>query len=225
MASDYLSILGLKLNHVSKQAPENMACWEGWTMAVHAATIQKCCNVQICNLWLFNRSIYLMVTWWLSYIYFANDQACHLAAIARTAILVPLHPCQMACDIQIVGCLCGREWWYQCIGYHYVDIYVWERPSNLITHLSNQCNSLQDWVQDAISWWHPMEIFSALLALCMGNSPVTVEFPDQRPVMQSFDMFFDLHLKQQLSKQWRRWWFEMPPCSLWRYCNILVQMS
>ena len=35
-----------------------------------------------------------------------------------------------------------------------------------------------------------METFSALLALCAGNSPVTGEFPSQRPVTRSFDIFF-----------------------------------
>ena len=33
-----------------------------------------------------------------------------------------------------------------------------------------------------------METFSALLALCAGNSPVTCEFPTQRPVARSFDV-------------------------------------
>ena len=37
-----------------------------------------------------------------------------------------------------------------------------------------------------------METFSALLAICAGNSPVPGEFPTQRPVTQSFDVFFDL---------------------------------
>ena len=37
-----------------------------------------------------------------------------------------------------------------------------------------------------------METFSTLLAICAGNSPVTGEFPAQRPVTQSFDVFFDL---------------------------------
>ena len=42
------------------------------------------------------------------------------------------------------------------------------------------------------TWWrHQMETFSALLALCAGNSPVTGEFPSQRPVTRSFDVFFD----------------------------------
>ena len=35
-----------------------------------------------------------------------------------------------------------------------------------------------------------MEIFSALLAICAGNSPVSGEFPAPRPVTQSFDGFF-----------------------------------
>ena len=39
------------------------------------------------------------------------------------------------------------------------------------------------------TWWrHQMETFSALLALCAGNSPVTGEFPSQRPVTRSFDI-------------------------------------
>ena len=37
-----------------------------------------------------------------------------------------------------------------------------------------------------------METFSALLAICAGNSPVPGEFPTQRPVTRSFDVFFDL---------------------------------
>ena len=44
-------------------------------------------------------------------------------------------------------------------------------------------------------WWHyQMKTFSALLALCEGNSPVTGEFPSQRPVTLNFDAFFDLCL-------------------------------
>ena len=34
-----------------------------------------------------------------------------------------------------------------------------------------------------------MEAFSALLAIWAGNSPVTGEFPTQRPVTWSFDVF------------------------------------
>ena len=50
-----------------------------------------------------------------------------------------------------------------------------------------------------------MKIFSALLAICAGNSPVTGEFPAQRPVTRSFDVFIDLHdlrPNERLSKQY-----------------------
>ena len=57
-----------------------------------------------------------------------------------------------------------------------------------------------------------METFSALLAICAGNSPVTGEFPAQRPVTRSFDVFFHLHLNKRLSKQWS----SRP---IWRHCN------
>ena len=59
------------------------------------------------------------------------------------------------------------------------------------------------------SWWrHQMETFSALLAVCAGNSPVAGEFPAQRPVTRSLDDFFDLRLHKRLSKQSWGWWFE-----------------
>ena len=71
-------------------------------------------------------------------------------------------------------------------------------------------------------WWrHQMETFSVLLAICAGNSPVPGEFPAQRPVTRSFDVFFDLRLNKQLSKQWWGWWFETPSRPLWRHCNAL----
>ena len=47
-----------------------------------------------------------------------------------------------------------------------------------------------------------METYSALLAICAENSPVTGDFPAQRPVTRSFEVFFDLHLDKLLSKQW-----------------------
>ena len=71
-----------------------------------------------------------------------------------------------------------------------------------------------------MAWWHhQMETFSALLAICAGNSPLTGEFPTQRPVTRSFDVFFDLRLNIRLSKQSWGWWFEMPSRPLWRHCN------
>ena len=72
------------------------------------------------------------------------------------------------------------------------------------------------------SWWrHQMETFSALLALCAGNSPVPGEFPAQRPVTLSFGVFFDLRLNKRLSKQWWGWWFETLSRPLWRHSNVI----
>ena len=46
-----------------------------------------------------------------------------------------------------------------------------------------------------------METFSALMAICAGNSPAPGEFPPQRPVTQSTDVFFDLRRIKRLNKQ------------------------
>ena len=71
-----------------------------------------------------------------------------------------------------------------------------------------------------MAWWrHQMETFSALLAICAGNSPVPGEFPTQRPVTRSFDVFFDLCLNKRLSKQSWGWWFVTLSCPLWRHRN------
>ena len=82
----------------------------------------------------------------------------------------------------------------------------------------------QKWLQH--TWWrHKMETFSALLAFCAGNSPVTGEFPSHRPVTRSFDVFFYRHLNKRLGKQSWGWWFETPPCSLWRHCNAFHRQN
>ena len=61
---------------------------------------------------------------------------------------------------------------------------------------------------------------STLLSICAWNSPVPGEFPAQRPVTRSFDVFFDLRLNKELSKQSWGWWFETPSCPLWCHCNV-----
>ena len=54
-------------------------------------------------------------------------------------------------------------------------------------------------------WWrHQMETFSALLAICAGNSPVTGQW-------RGASMFSLIcTLNKRLSKQSRGWWFETP---------------
>ena len=61
-----------------------------------------------------------------------------------------------------------------------------------------------------------METFSALLAIC--------EFPAQRPVTRSFDVYFDMQPNKRLSKQSWGWWFETPSRSfnvIVMYCSYL----
>ena len=61
-------------------------------------------------------------------------------------------------------------------------------------------------------------IFRVTGSLC-GEFTGSGEFPAQRPVTRSFDVFFDLRLNKRLSKQPWGWWFETPSWSLWHQCN------
>ena len=88
-------------------------------------------------------------------------------------------------------------------------------PRSIITQFDAACVARAN-----CTWWsHQMETFSALLAICAGNSPVPGEFPAQRPVTRSLDVFFDLRLNKWLSKQSWGWWFETLSHPLWRHCN------
>ena len=64
-------------------------------------------------------------------------------------------------------------------------------------------------------------IFRITGPLC-GEFTGPGEFPAQRPVTRSFDVFFDLRLNKRLSKQPWGWWFETPSWSLWRHCNAVL---
>ena len=67
-----------------------------------------------------------------------------------------------------------------------------------------------------------MDTFSALLAFCVGISPVTGQFSSQRPVTRSLDVFFDLLYNKRLGKQSWGWWFETPARSLWRHSDYII---
>ena len=65
-------------------------------------------------------------------------------------------------------------------------------------------------------------IFRVTGHLC-GKFTGPGEFPAQRPVTRSFDVFFDLRLNKRLSKQPWGWWFETPAWSLWRHRNAITR--
>ena len=68
-----------------------------------------------------------------------------------------------------------------------------------------------------VSWVHMMTSSNGNIFHVTGH--LHREFPAQRPVTRSFDIFFDLRLNKRLSKQSWGWWFEMPSHPLWGHCN------
>ena len=110
-----------------------------------------------------------------------------------------------------------------------------ESWSNSLKHISTGEHSLHiSWRSTHLlhlyflfSWWrHRIKIFSALLALYAGNSPVTGEFPPQRPLTRSFDVFFDLRLNGWVNNQdagdLRR---HRAKCNVTVMCRIVIQWS
>ena len=75
--------------------------------------------------------------------------------------------------------------------------------------------------------WHDMmtssngNIFHVTGPLC-GEFTGAGEFPTQRPVTRSLDVFFGLRLNKPLSKQSWGWWLGTPSHSLWRYCYVFL---
>ena len=103
-----------------------------------------------------------------------------------------------------------------CNWIYYIVLVLIEYKYVICSHVSLYTDIVWLW----LPWWrHQMDTFSSLLAISAGNSPVTGEFPTQRPVTRSFDVFFDLRLNKRLSKQSWDWWFETLSCPLWRHCN------
>ena len=72
----------------------------------------------------------------------------------------------------------------------------------LMSHTQQINGTVQNNTQsDNTSWRHQVETYSTLLALCDGKPPVNGGFPSQRPVTQSFDVFFDFRLNKRVGKQ------------------------
>ena len=97
-----------------------------------------------------------------------------------------------------------------------IDSFIW--PS-----LANWDSEITGWVigwylvlihDDVIKWKH-FPCYWPFVRI----SPLTGEFPSQRLVAPSLDVYFDLRLNKRLSKQSRRPWCETPSRSLWRHIN------
>ena len=134
-------------------------------------------------------------------------QATTLLGAIISGCWVTVHPTLYVCVLKLLAL------WHKLaeIGDYGMDTFL--QP-----HETIWCNYSSTWRR------HQMEIFSALLALCEGNPPVTGGLPSQRPVTRNFDVSFDLRLNKRLSKQSRRRWFETPLRSLWRVMYALTPL-
>ena len=95
--------------------------------------------------------------------------------------------------------------------------------SCFVTHPGRSLTWLNGCSDIKYAWWRQQkETFSALLALCAGNSPLAGEFPSQSQWREATMFSLICALKKHWIKQWRRRWFETPAHSLWRHCNGLT---
>ena len=105
---------------------------------------------------------------------------------------------------------------------------------HIVTQLSSLCDAIELYNTIHVKWnitcslWESQSImmtssngniFRVTGPLC-GEFTGPGEFPTQRPVTRSFDVFFDLRLNKRLSKQPWGWRFETLSWSLWRQCNV-----
>ena len=105
------------------------------------------------------------------------------------------------------------------------NVAEWCIMNDIIAHCRRNSTTVKSWKSHITC---PMltssngNMFHVTGLLCGGFTGLG-EFPTQRPVTRSFDVFFDLRLNKRWSKQpWGRW-FETPSWSLWRQRNALFR--
>ena len=78
------------------------------------------------------------------------------------------------------------------------------------------------WLINITRWRRQMETFSALLAICAGNSPVTGEFPTQRPVTRSLKKTAHYDVTVMTSHYWHEVDDESSPTKIHKPVNTLI---
>ena len=86
----------------------------------------------------------------------------------------------------------------------------------LLKHWSYCSLALSHRYDDVVKWKH----FPHYWPFLRGIHRSLVNSPHKGQWRKALMFFFYLHLNKRLSKQSRRWWFEMPSRSLWCHCNI-----
>ena len=108
-----------------------------------------------------------------------------------------------------------QHWWIIITG-NFANKLQW----NLIENTHKKRNYRLQNIGYFVSGWVSFPIFLGEYKVSLHSLvSVTGEFPAQRPVTRSFDVFCDLRLNKQLSKQCWGWWFETPSHPLWRHWN------
>ena len=74
------------------------------------------------------------------------------------------------------------------------------------------------WHDGVIKWKH----FPRYWPFVRGIHRSPVNSPHKGQWRGALMFFFDLHPNKRLSKHWWGWWFETPPCPLWRHCNDIL---
>ena len=124
----------------------------------------------------------------------------------------------MSVKVQLYSWLCFNLYVLSCLleALSVLSIIVWF----IYPYLSVTIDSLVSHVPYTMMTSSNGNIFRVTGPLC-GEFTGPGEFPTQRPVTRSFDVYFDLRLNKRLCKQSRSWWFETLLCPLWRHSNEL----
>ena len=132
----------------------------------------------------------------------------------------PQHYVPLLCGHAVIS---PEPTWYIAVRCPFDISLMWDTVP-ITDHQTHQHIGYAVYIDHKLQWCrHQMRTFSASLAICEGNPPVTGGFPSQRPLRPCFDVFYDLcPKKKRLSKHWRRRWFETPLRSLWHHCNATM---
>ena len=109
-----------------------------------------------------------------------------------------------------------KSWTYWSLGRH-VRLEAGDYIIIIILWVSKRRDFYSNCHDDVIKWKH----FSRYWPFVMGIQWLPVDSSHKGPGVRSFDVFFDLRLNKQLSKQLRRWHSR----SLWYHCNVCDVMA
>ena len=145
-------------------------------------------------------------------------------------IAFPSHDVIMPCQIRALG-----AWWTDSVCGPSIMIALicreFSPPGCLLSCNGNSpCGVCHPVL--ATDYWtaKPTGAYGTIMTSSNGNifhitGPSCREFtghqwiPRTKAIDTELDVFFDLSLNKQLSKQSWGWWFETPSCSLWCHCN------